>query len=71
MEAEFLTECGNFRIDAALPAQRVAIEVDGPWHFVRDSEGRPLPNGNTWIADKAAKTAGYFDGGANERPTMI
>jgi len=33
--------------------------------------GLPAPNGLTWIADKAGKKAGYFDGGNNERPTMI
>jgi len=33
--------------------------------------GTPAPNGLTWLAEKRSKKSGYFDSGANERPTMI
>ena len=59
MEAEFLTECGNFRIDAALPASRIAIDVDGPSHFVRGAEGRPRPNGNTLLRRRLLEASGW------------
>lgn len=36
-----------------------------------EQAGLPKPNGLTWMADKKAKSSGYFDGGNNERPTMI
>jgi len=36
-----------------------------------EATGAPKPNGLTWVAEKNAKKAGYFDGGNNERPTMI
>ena len=37
-----------------------------------EASGADKPNGLTWLAEKAAKkSGGYFDGGNNERPTMI
>ena len=36
-----------------------------------EAQGLPKPNGLTWLAEKRAKSSGYFEGGSNERPTMI
>ena len=37
-----------------------------------EAEGGEKPDGLTWLAEKAARQkGGYFDGGNNERPTMI
>ena len=36
-----------------------------------EANGLPKPDGLTWIAEKRTNKAGYFDGGNNERPTMI
>jgi hypothetical protein len=44
-ELEYLTEDRLFSIDIALPAERIAVEVDGPHHFcinVRQAMGDTL-----------------------------
>ena len=33
-EQEYVTECGNFSIDIVLEGRRVAIEANGPFHYV-------------------------------------
>ena len=39
-ENEFLTEDHLFSIDIALKEQKVAIEVDGPYHFAANTHAR-------------------------------
>ena len=38
IEQERVTECGDFSIDIVLEEQRVAIEVNGPTHYVGERE---------------------------------
>jgi hypothetical protein len=38
-EVECLSECGNFSLDVYLPVDEVAIEFDGPTHFINISDG--------------------------------
>jgi hypothetical protein len=38
-EVECLSECGKFSIDVYLPVDEVAIEFDGPTHFINSSDG--------------------------------
>lgn len=36
-KVEYLTEDGLFSIDVALPDERIALEVDGPHHFIKNT----------------------------------
>ena len=56
--SEYLTEDGFFRIDIALKlnGQKLAIEVDGPYHFL--SDGKTL-NGRTILRNRLLENRGW------------
>eukprot|EP00966_Prymnesium_polylepis_P093589 2165936-Prymnesium_polylepis.1 len=46
-EEEFLEPTTGYALDLALPSQRPAVEVDGPWHvLLPDGRGERVPNGS-------------------------
>ena len=55
-ECEYLCSASERSIDIALPEQRVAIEVDGPWHFFTNARVR---DGSTRLRDRVLKHAGW------------
>ena len=58
-EPELLLPCG-YSIDIAVPAHRLAIEVDGPTHFLSFGEGRLRhPTGNTMIKRRSIQALGW------------
>ena len=63
-EVEKMEELTRLRYEGDLKEYNAAVAE-------AEAEGRPKPDGLTWLAEKANKKAGYFDGGNNERPTMI
>jgi len=56
---EWLEPHSGYSIDIALPASRVAIEVDGPSHFVSRCRGEHAPNGATLLKQRLLKAAGW------------
>ena len=54
----------GYSLDLALPSSRVAIEVDGPSHFLLpDSRGVRKPNGPTLLKRRLlAAAAGWLAG---------
>ena len=55
-ECEYLCPVSERSIDIALSDRRVAIEVDGPWHFFTNARKR---NGTTQLRDRVLKRAGW------------
>jgi len=59
-EEEFLEPTTGYALDLALPAQRRAVEVDGPSHFLLlDRRGERAPNGSTWLKRRLLASAGW------------
>jgi len=60
-EEEVLEETTGYSLDLALRSSRVAIEVDGPSHFLRPSSrgDKHLPNGPTLLKRRLLKVAGW------------
>ena len=60
MEQELIEETTGYALDLALPSQRVAVEVDGPSHFLLpDRQGRHAPNGSTVLKRRLLAKAGW------------
>ena len=59
-EQEWLEPRSGYSIDIALPASRVAVEVDGPSHFVSGCRGEHAPNGATLLKRRLLKAAGWY-----------
>lgn len=55
-EMEALTADGLFSIDIAMRTERVALEVDGPSHFLR---GTLAPTGPTLARDRLLAARGW------------
>ena len=50
----------GYSLDLALPSSRVAIEVDGPFHFLLpDGRGLRRPNGPTLLKRRLLAAAGW------------
>ena len=48
--------------DIALPQLRIAVEADGPWHFIRNAvgpDGQPLPDGPTRARNRLLRHHGW------------
>ncbi|EOD30188.1 hypothetical protein EMIHUDRAFT_460698 [Emiliania huxleyi CCMP1516] len=59
-EEEHLEPCTGYSLDLALPSSRIAIEVDGPSHFLRpDSQGVRAPSGTTMLKRRLLAAAGW------------
>ena len=59
-EEEHLEPRTGYSLDLALPSSRVAIEVDGPSHFLLpDGRGERKPNGHTLLKRRLLKAAGW------------
>ena len=84
MEEEHLEPRTGYSLDLALPSSRVAVEVDGPSHFLLpDGRGVRKPNGPTLLKRRLLTAAGWrvisvpfyeWDGFArarNERQTYL
>jgi len=54
---EYLTEDGCFSVDIALPDDKIALEIDGPHHFTRNSY---LPLGDTIVRDEMLRARGWY-----------
>jgi hypothetical protein len=63
-EVEKMEEMTRLRYEGDLKEFNAAVAE-------AEANGSEKPNGLTWLAEKASKRSGYFDGGNNERPTMI
>ena len=59
VEHEFTDETTGYSLDLVLRAERVAIEVDGPTHFVLDGDGAYTPTGNTMLKRRLLQSAGW------------
>ena len=82
-EEEHLEPRTGYSLDLALPSSRVAVEVDGPSHFLLpDGRGVRRPNGPTLLKRRLLAAAGWrvisvpfyeWDGfaTANERHTYL
>ena len=58
-EEEVVEPLTGYSLDVALRSSRVAIEVDGPSHFVRDTGGDHLPNGPTLLKERLLRAADW------------
>ena len=59
-EEEHLEPRTGYSLDLALPSSRIAIEVDGPSHFLLpDSQGVRAPNGPTKLKRRLLAAAGW------------
>ncbi|EOD25641.1 hypothetical protein EMIHUDRAFT_237418 [Emiliania huxleyi CCMP1516] len=59
-EEEHLEPRTGYSIDLALPSSRVAVEVDGPSHFLLpDGRGVRKPNGSTLLKRRLLAAAGW------------
>ena len=59
-EEEYVEPETGYSLDLALPSSRLAIEVDGPSHFLlRDARGELVPNGRTLLKLRLLKAAGW------------
>jgi len=59
-EEEYLEPRTGYSLDLALPSTRVAIEVDGPSHFLLpDGRGARKPNGPTLLKRRLLAAAGW------------
>uniref|UniRef100_A0A7S4FVH6 RAP domain-containing protein n=1 Tax=Eutreptiella gymnastica TaxID=73025 RepID=A0A7S4FVH6_9EUGL len=57
-EEVVLEDAGGYSVDMLLPEARVAIEVDGPSHFVKGADGL-LPSGPTLLKRRQLEAFGY------------
>ena len=59
-EEEHLEPRTGYSLDLALPSSRVAVEVDGPSHFLLpDGRGVRKPNGPTLLKRRLLTAAGW------------
>ncbi len=59
-EEEYLEPRTGYSLDLALPSSRVAVEVDGPSHFLLpDGRGVRKPNGPTLLKRRLLRAAGW------------
>ena len=59
-EEEHLEPRTGYSLDLALPSSRVAVEVDGPSHFLLpDGRGVRKPNGSTLLKRRLLAAAGW------------
>ncbi|EOD30243.1 hypothetical protein EMIHUDRAFT_351578 [Emiliania huxleyi CCMP1516] len=59
-EEEYVEPRTGYSLDLALPSSRIAIEVDGPTHFLLpDGRGVRKPNGHTLIKRRLLAAAGW------------
>ena len=59
-EEEHLEPRTGYSLDLALPSSRVAVEVDGPSHFLLpDGRGVRKPNGPTLLKRRLLRAAGW------------
>ena len=59
-EEEYLEPRTGYSLDLALPSSRVAVEVDGPSHFLLpDGRGVRKPNGPTLLKRRLLAAAGW------------
>ncbi|EOD20757.1 hypothetical protein EMIHUDRAFT_255423, partial [Emiliania huxleyi CCMP1516] len=59
-EEEHLEPRTGYSLDLALPSSRIAIEVDGPFHFLLpDGRGVRKPNGPTLLKRRLLAAAGW------------
>ena len=59
-EEEYLEPRTGYSLDLALPSSRVAVEVDGPSHFLLpDGRGVRRPNGPTLLKRRLLTAAGW------------
>ena len=57
---EYLEPRTGYSLDLALPSSRVAVEVDGPSHFLlTDGRGVRKPNGPTLLKRRLLAAAGW------------
>ena len=49
-----------FSLDLAQPESKVAVEVDGPWHYLKDvSSGENVVNGATRFKTRVLRSLGW------------
>ncbi|EOD08235.1 hypothetical protein EMIHUDRAFT_359048 [Emiliania huxleyi CCMP1516] len=59
-EEEYVEPRTGYSLDLALPSSRIAIEVDGPFHFLLpDCRGVRKPNGPTLLKRRLLAAAGW------------
>ena len=58
-EQEAIEEQTGYSLDLALCASCIAIEVDGPFHFMRDPLGKLWPSGPTRLKQRLLRAAGW------------
>ena len=59
-EEEYLEPLTGYSLDLAIPSTRIAIEVDGPFHFLLpDGRGVRRPNGPTLLKRRLLAAAGW------------
>ena len=58
-EEEVIELRTSYSLDLALQSLRVAVEVDGPSHFVQDARGAHWPNGPTLLKQRLLRAAGW------------
>ncbi|PRW39115.1 RAP domain [Chlorella sorokiniana] len=66
MEAGHIAHSGRgeplLQVDIALPQLRIAVEADGPWHFIRNRagpDGQPLLDGPTRARNRLLRHHGW------------
>ena len=57
-EEVVLEDAGGYSVDILLHEARVAVEVDGPSHYV-ECDHRPLPSGSTLLKHRQLEAFGY------------
>ena len=58
-EEEALEPSTGYSLDLALHSKRVAVEVDGPSHFLLAEHGRQVPNGPTLLKRRQLEAVGW------------
>ena len=59
-EEEYLEPRTGYSLDLALPSSRLAVEVDGPYHFLLpEGLGMRRPNGPTLLKRRLLAAAGW------------
>lgn len=58
-EEEVIEEQTGYSLDLALRSARLAIEVDGPSHYLRDPSDERVPNGPTLLKRWLLKASGW------------
>ena len=57
-EEVVLVDAGGYSVDVLVEDPRVAVEVDGPSHYVQDPQGL-VPSGSTMLKRQQLKALGY------------